>query len=388
MISKWNDNAMSNHNPLSFIAKLLIRPDISDANKARIIRLADCTSIKTHNASEVILESEASRTNRDNRHLPLELVDFLKKFSEIGSPLKYTTHPWDDNNNYESFDAFVEQYRTQLNSLPYWRYGGNGNNSKIATCNPKLFNIINSFLNKKEVDNYSWGKSRIKVGLLTKGVLASWLEKNPDKSFLDMPISEFKEEKIFAEGERIFVFGDIVDKFKNAIEYRNNNLFNTIRRATMSPDVSANKDKLETLKGVSFYTDTSLINEALQKIILNCKGRTDKTNLEIWAEEHTTDGNKHVDVHILHLNSFSDKNIEDPKLNLRSGNLQDIKNLLLGLCDFYIESRFIRNGESINARIEYLSYKDHSGKMKPLVTEIDDSLGFDYVLRFYLPEFK
>ena len=379
---------MSSHNPLSFVAELQARPDISDANKARIIRLAERTSIKTQKNSEIILESNATSTNRDNRHLPLELVDFLKKFSEIGSPLKYTTHPWDDNNNYESFDAFVEQYSTQLNSLPYWRYGGNGINSKIATCNPKLFSIIKSFLCKKEIDNYSWGKAKIKVGLLTKGVLASWLEKNPDKSFLDMPISEFKEEKIFADGERIFVFGDIVDKFKNTIEYRNNNLFNTIRRATMSPDVSVNKEKLETLKGVSFYTDTSLINEALQQIILNCKGRTDKTELEIWAEEHMADGNKSVDVHILHLNSFSDKNIEDPKLNLKSGNLQDIKNLLLGLCDFYIESRFTRDGESINARIEYLSYKDSSGKMKPLVTEINDVRGFEYVLRFYLPNFK
>ena len=355
---------MSEREQFFFMVELAADPRGTDADKARLLRLAKRTNINHQLSGELIkheLSAVDTQANKESgRHLPLELVDFLKKFSEKGSPLKYTTHPWDDNNNFESFDAFVEQYSTLLNNHPYWRYGGNGKNSKIATCNPKLYSIIKSFLLKKEIDNYTFGEAKVKVGLLTKKVVQTWLEQYPGASFLEMPISAYNEEKICDENAKIFVFGDIVDQFKNAIEFRSNALFHTIRRATQSPDVFVNKEKMETLKGRSFYTDTSLISKAIQQIIQNCKGRSEDSNLEIWADEHESDGNKYTDIHILHINSFSDKSTDDPKLKLESGNLLDIKNLLLGLCDFYVESRFIIDNKPSFASIEYLSYKDSS----------------------------
>ena len=113
---------------------------------------------------------------------------------------------------------------------------------------------------------------------------------------------------------------------------------------------------------------------------------SEHNRVNIYAEIHdeSNEVEKHVDICIDQLDSFSDKNIHDDKLMLKGniGQIGDIKRKLVSLCDFFIESRFKIKGKKSFARVEYL--KDSDISREPEVTRIGDCDGFKYCFRFYL----
>ena len=326
-------------------------------------------------------------------HSPREIVDFLKLFSSSTSALKYTTHIWDRTSEgsfvYSSYDDFMRQCEKDF----YIKYR-DGENNRIFKWNKSLYYTIHSFLFKKEYkDNQKgwgiYGKNDIKLGYsYPPNVLKNWMDDNPGKQPGAMPLSILpKELRPIVNKKVLGNFEEIGLLFKKEIQFRGDDLYNDIKRIFESADFKVNIGKLETLQGIEFYTSTRQFKSALYLVKDNIVARSSEHNkVDIYAEIHddNNESEKHVDICIDQIGSFSDKNINDNKLMLKGdiGQIGDIKKKLVSLCDFFIESRFRIEGKKSFARIEYL--KDTDISKEPEVTEIEDCDGFKYCFRFYL----
>ena len=324
-------------------------------------------------------------------HCPREIVNFLKLFSNKSSALKYTTHTWDISSDgsfsYASYKEFIEQCKKDF----YEKYRYEGNKNYIYRYNQTLYYLIQDFLFREE-DNEKykgWGRFHIKIGYCyPKGELERWMDENPGKQPGSMPLSIFpKELRPIVNKKVLGNFEEVGSLFKKEIQFRGNDLYNDIKKVFGSADYEVDPERLETLKGIEFYTSTWSFKTALEIVKQNVAARSSEHNkVEIWAEVHDekNESEKYVDIFIDQLGSFSDKNVNDDKLMLRNGmgQISDIKKWLVSLCDFHVESRFMIKGKKSFARIDYL--KDTDITKEPEVSNIDNSDGFKYCFRFYL----
>ena len=175
--------------------------------------------------------------------------------------------------------------------------------------------------------------------------------------------------------------------FKKEIQFRGNDLYNDVKRIFTSADFKYDEEKLKTLQGLEFYTCTGLFKSALNIVRDNITARSSEYNkVDIYAEIHdeSVQSDKYVDIIIDQLESFSDKNVNDDKLMLKSGmgQMSDIKKRLISICDFHIESRFRKNGRKEFLRIDYL--KDMDISKEPEITKLESCDGFKYCFRFFL----
>lgn len=348
-------------------------------------------SVRTPEAKSDPAETQGKIERGSTMHSPREIVNFLKLFSNKSSALKYTTHTWDMSSDgsfsYASYKDFMKQCEKDF----YEKYRYDGNKNYIYQYNQILYYLIQDFLFRKE-DNEKykgWGRFHIKIGYsYPKGKLEKWMEENPGKQPGSMPLSVFpKELRPIVNKKVLGNFEEVGSLFKKEIQFRGNDLYNDIKRVFESPDYEVNPERLETLKGVEFYTSTWSFKTALEIVKENIAYRSSEHNkVEIWAEVHDekNESEKYVDIFIDQLGSFSDKNVNDDKLMLRNGmgRITDVKKWLVSLCDFHIESRFRIKGEYSFARIDYL--KDTDLTKEPEVSSIDNCDGFKYCFRFYL----
>lgn len=320
-------------------------------------------------------------------HDPKKVVERMRLFT-IEGPLKYTTHLWDHSTDGEGFaykglDDFVQKYTEQARSLF---------EDIKDKYNEPLWKLIFSFLwNKKDMDR-GWGKHHIKVGYCTPGTyLKEWMAENPDKRPTSMPLSmlppKFRPEKV--NGKSLVYFGDVVNVFKKSIAFRDDDLYYLFKSWGHSSNIQINEEKLMTLRGVGFFTNTAKIEDVLQRIYENFNNRAHYPEVEVSANR--TD--KHsVTIEILQRGSFSDADLNNnEKLNLlnNAGDMVLIRESLRGLCDWSIESRFTNEGEKEFWRIDYLYYAqnedniDNQIPVKPRKVKIDIADGFKHILTFY-----
>lgn len=328
------------------------------------------------------IKRQAGPTQILPQHNPASLALFMGKFSRKGDPLKFTTHKWDDNEFGGDFNLFIERIRKSL-----LKEENGVNLETLKIYNNHLYFIIYNFLLNTGASNqqdYYWGKYKIKIGYQNPNSLREWMQNNPNTSPFSFPLKELPEKyqiKDRIKGKRLTYWGEVVEVFKNAIEFRGSSFRDTVEGIFMSSDYSVNNKKIETLDSVRFYTDTQRVEESLDIIEENIRQRCDASNkVDIWCDFY--EGT--YTLHILHVGSFSDTSINDKKITLKegTGRFSDIKEKLQSLCDFSIVSRFKNeNGEKKAYRVDYLYDKDLSS---PKFTPLDeDCQGFEYILKFY-----
>lgn len=322
-------------------------------------------------------------------HRPKLVVAFLKQFTSTEN-LKYTTHTWermiDGKYKWTDFDQFFHSYESELKD----KTGSGIPIFDIYNCNIHLYNLVRNFLLPPSKEEYPWQTDYgLKLSYCTpEGVIQNWMKENPDKQPMEIPLSVFPESyrpKQRVQGQTLVDFRDVIDIFKNAIEYRDDNLYWDVSDIFKLTDFSLDDSVLDTLSGITFYTDTILVREALKIIADNIIVRPQHRHLKVQAIRGKDGDQKYVSLEILHVESFSNKSLDDDKLQLKGnkGQLSVVKQKLVSLCDFSVESRFRKGDEMGDYRIDYLYSEEVNAE--PRVTKLDaPAEGFKYILKFYL----
>ncbi len=375
--------------------------------KERFYRLDSSASIplrKERKKKEYLNCSEEESLGLN--HDPEFVSRFLHQFTEKKcQALKFTTHYWDknyqtDEYNYESFEDLKTKYIEILNdntkSLDKYKdlYPQKLNRKKPSPMDvlqyrcEHLWRTIRNFLvNDDAIYPWSDGEHNWKIGY--NKYLKEWMDNNPQQQPFAMPLSSLPSELIPSKpinGKQLSDFGDIVDIFKNCIQFRDDNFYFDIIRIFKSSDIKIDRKLLASLKGKSFFTDTVLVRSALGLIAGNVFQRSEYPNLEIYCTTNNNEEWESITLEILQVGSFSNRDINDVKINPdndnEDGDLFTIKSKLRNLCDFSIESTFYQNGELKPLRINYLS---SNFKYYHKIEEISeqDCRGFKYILRFY-----
>lgn len=320
-------------------------------------------------------------------HYPKRVVEFLSNFTKADSVLKYTTHTW-DTGVVKSFESFVEKYKEELETNDFWRHG-------FYDCQPELYYIIRNFLLSDNMVENRWGRYHLRIGYLCpKGYMNNWMNANPGKQPSEMPLNilpkEYVPPKEETGGEALVNFDQVINIFKESIEFRGNNFYDMVRRVFHRPDIDLDRSEMNSLRGYSFYSNTYKIEQTIKQILENIISRPIgngvKHHIKIWAK--CNEDNTQLCLHILDVGSFSDANpATDKKLMLAGkGNMLNIVNNLSSLCDFYVESRFRKEEGTLKHGIISYLYAVPNGRPKPKTTWCSDdkALGFDYILKFYL----
>jgi len=364
---------------------MLQNRNLSVNDKKRLLLLATREIEKegTNNPSQKSQQQiEEVDENSLFKHNPQIIVDFLHQFTEQKTmALKYTSHYWDKNSDgvypYNTFREFKDKYLSILNDK---------NGRPLSTIEPlckHLWMIIKNFLVNDD-STYPWSEYKLKIGYNRH--LEHWMNANPGKQPFSMPISELPREiqPKPVNGKTLAYFSDVVDIFKHCIEFRDNDLFFAIMKIFKeSPDHHIDMNMLSSLRGLSFYTDTELVKDALRIMASNIFQRSEYPNLQISRRLINIDCKERIELRILQVGSFSNRNVNDSKIvaNTADGDIARIREKLKNLCDFSIESLFRVNEELIPCRINYLSSKEGTKRVE--VIEKNECLGFSYILTFY-----
>ncbi len=329
--------------------------------------------------------AEIASLQISTKHEPQRIVAFLHQFTDNNTlALKYTSHFWDKKTDtgeypYSSFGEFKKAYMAILDNSD-----GNSLDSIRLLCE-HLWQIVRNFLVNDDA-KYPWSQYKLKIGY--NKYLGEWMDSHSGNQPFSMPISSFPQSiqpKALIEGKTLVYFSDVVDIFKRCIEFRDNDLFFAVMKIFKeSPDHKLDMKLLNTLRGRSMYTDTELIKDALRIIARNIFHRSSFPELKISCKLISANGGEAIQLRILQQDSFSDKDVNDPKIQALDGegDLARIKTKLLNLCDFSVESRFRINEELKFCRINYLSSID---PLPGRVEEIEghECEGFTYILTFY-----
>jgi len=336
--------------------------------------------------SKIKLSKEIKREN----HKPQEILNWLKYFTLENSNIKYSTHIW-DGNHYNSYKDFIESIDNDFTDYNF---------SKMQFYNKDLYwNKIYPFLFQKDltsiqrggITKYGWGKYKLKIGWQYPEILGKWCEINFDnktgdsKMPMTMGISKELLPKERIKGKTIQYFEDIVDVFKDEIEFRNDDLYLEVKKIIRQELSSFNFEGLDKLKGKSFYTNTESISLVLRRIFKIIKKYSE--HQEIKLDSFLKDDS--IFIEILQVNSFSNKDINHPKIILKekTGDFYYIVNKLKSLCDFSIESKFRWNNDKkiTSTRIDYLydGVDDNDWKPETKILK-EEAQGFKYILKFLL----
>jgi hypothetical protein len=311
-------------------------------------------------------------------HNPKDLVSLLSCFSKHGHPFKDSTHEWEYNptvDNYTAYKDFLvrlDEYKQEIFKL-----------KKENKINPKVFPKIMHFLYTENKDGnyvkkngikeqYSWGEFKIKYGWRSDEIKNA-LEEN----ILAEPFDLALPNPFFAENSQISTFGQVIDLFKSEIEIRkeNNQLYEIIKKFKTILGADFLKFELDdSLKGIQFYTDVPLLKSVL-KNVFKAIGKRPMYPLG-YARVITNDNNNSYSLEILQKDSYNQRITSDNMIKeLEDGDFITIKNSLMNICDWSIESTF-KDG---SYRINYLT-SDLNISVKE---KINTAEGFKHILTFY-----
>ena len=387
-----------------FVNKLCNAPSLTSEAKKKIISLLVQSNLSEKTTAQKLAhekkKQDVIKENQGLYHDPEFVSRFLHQFTEKEcQALKFTTHYWDKDAdtgeyNYQSFDEFKKEYLKILNDTdkPLDRYkdlysSDLGMKSLMDILNFRcehLWKLIKNFLVIDDA-KYSWGEHKLRIGY--NQYLKKWMDENPRQQLFDMPLSSLPHELLpntLINGKKLSVFKDVVDIFKDSIQFRDNDLFFEVKNIFKSTDIKIDKELLSTLKGKTFFTDTVLVKNALEIIKGNVFQRSEFPDVEISCTISSNEERETVSLEIIQMGSFSNRDINDTKVNPRNGDgdLFIIKSKLKNLCDFSVESTFYQNGELKPLRINYLSSNfDNYNEIEDISDK--NCKGFKYILKFY-----
>lgn len=340
------------------------------------------------NKKSELENSEKQDSKNKATHNPAKVTEYLKKFKE-NTALKFTTHIWDEN-KYATIQDFIDE----LNKDKSY--------SELFPCNRALYGLIQYFtyipnqkLNEHGIPVYGWRNfPEIRIGWqFPNSLIIDWCKKNFDaqenkKSPFEYPLPKEFQPKKPIKGKMITTFENVVDVFKTEIQFRENYLFNELkkRKAKMNDYEFVGTEKFENL---DFYTYTSGVLSAIDTMLSEIKkNETAKTiHFEYRIEE------EELIIDITQIDSFAHRLLyKNNLLQFLGGGLNSIVADLISLCDFSVFSKFkdINNNE-LEAELRILHDGTEAvweGKelkliTQPILKEITEEIkGFTYRLKF------
>ncbi|MGL2986419.1 hypothetical protein ACSVH5_02385 [Flavobacterium sp. RSSA_27] len=414
-------------NKISFITELLDSKKIQASQKERLFQLTANELKKNEERDEKILseieaikkqltnisegkvnitESGASHppdsegttkpsgsSKNSKYHNPKIISVFLKNFRE-NTNLKFSTHIWDSIEKYADIDTFIIGLEADKKNFKF---------SNLFNHNADLYNLINYFLYKPKqeivdgIPKYGWPNlNEIKIGWQFPGsLLIDWCRKNYDNQLdssnfkfpMQFSLPQNLKPKKRIGGITISTFENVVNVFKNEIEFRDNYLYEEIekKRNMIIPDFKV--ESFESLKGIQFYTYTRGVTLAIGRIFEMFKKNEIAKTITINATLH----DNIFTLTITQNDSFPTKKIDLNNLkNFIGGDTNDIIKNVFSLCDYSIISKFkIINGEEKMGEFKIL-FNDAEYDLKSLISNpefitIEDNVeGFTHQFKFYL----
>lgn len=330
-------------------------------------------------------------------HDPKKISVFLNNFRE-NTDLKWSSHIWESKEKYSSISDFIKGINEDKKTYLF---------NELFNYNLDLYNLIRFFLyhNKSEiidgVPKYGWPNlNEVKIGWQTPNdLLISWCKENYDKHInssnfkfpMEFPLPKNLTPKNKINGKFISTFDDIVNLFKNEIQFRDDYLYDEIKKkvSTIS-DFSVKLD--DNLKGVQLYTYTRGFIMAVGRIFEMFKKNELFKDVRIYSEFKQ-------DCFIIKINqigSFPTKRIQERNLkSFIGGDLNIIIGNVFSLCDYSIISKFKdEKGNEINGELVLLSENTkgnrEKNKLKSLFTtpeliSVEGKIdGFMHQFKFYL----
>ncbi len=305
-------------------------------------------------------------------HNPKKLVRLLSSFTDNNNALKYVTHSWDMGqleDKWDDFDKFIKQINDEWKKIK----------GELKALKPQLTAKISNFIfreNLGEKDSndrlIAWGEYNVEFGWSSKE-LKVWCDNGNDP--FDFVLPEHYRKMI--NDKSIDRFRDIVQLFKNEIEIRSEEkrikkIFRKIKKDKLGKEFKLKLDK--SLDGIDFYTDIQHLKKGLVKIFEEIAKRTQYPQIIIKADKNINEG--YIDISIIHVGSFSNKESHELIDEVKDGDFADIKKSFCSLCDWSIQDKFSDGLFQVN----YLGKDENEIKLQPIDQEIE---GFTHILRFY-----
>ncbi len=381
-----------------FILELIEKKKLYPSQKERVLKLAVkefgkdglVFDERLKKIEEILFEKENEENHKKFKaiHNPTKITKYLKKFKE-NSALKFTTHNWDEK-KYATIQDFIDELNLDKSFWDLFNY------------NRGLYNLIQYFiykpnqkLNEQGVPEYGWPNfPEIKIGWqFPDNLLIDWCKKNFDnqenmKYPFEYPLPKEFRPKRPVKGKMITSFENVVDVFKTEIQFRDNYLFNELKkRSERINDFTFNG--IAEFENLDFYTYTSgalsAIDTMLSEIKKNETAKEIHFNYKIEGEQLIID--------ITQINSFAHRKLnKDNLLQFLGGGLNSMAADLISLCDFSVVSKFkdINNNE-LNVELNILHNETEAvweGKefkliTQPILKETTEYInGFTYRLKF------
>lgn len=310
MISKWDDNAMSNHNPLSFIVELLNRSDISLSDRERIGVLAH----NTPSGNILPAEPKSSGQTKLCKHSPREHVTFLYETFSKDDTLKWFVHSPD----IQEFD--YEQQMKAAKALFQVR-------ERYKNLNPRTWMLAYNYVLSKDGYWVNYEGKRINHNWRSPE-LSDWCSANKGKH----PAA--KEYGLrFKDGSS---FENVVREFKHSIRFRTddrNLIFykriKSIVRKYLSQDFKIGYSEILRSCDVDTYIDVGRLLAAITKIlswISDNKAKGGDVCMDYLEDDNT------ISLIIFHKDSYL--SIADNKLEGLSGDWSEVRSLLFSIADW------------------------------------------------------
>lgn len=377
--------AVKENNRKLFIEALLRNVRTDDERKVLSGLIASSMASMFQEDKAVIMHvgNTASKIN-SWKHSPQAVNTFLRKFS-THPVLKFAVHTW-DHGEFTSYKDFIEKIESELKSDETYK--------SMYYYNVGLNYSLHNFLQTNTSTKYSsWlGDFTIDVGLrYPEEEIQKWMDENSGKDIMALPLSVLPEKhrpKRY-NNKTLVNMEDVCDLFKHVIEFRDKDFERMIKNAFKSSDYVPKID--DSIEGISFYTYTPAVKDALLKIASNIRERIINgapPDVRIFAKRLD---NNNLELHVQHVGSYADCDISRSKLE--DGTIASMRlhknqqrSSLLSVCDYSIKSRFRSDDGKLDFyEISYL-YPGVEGDDVPNVRkqklgEIVE--GFEYILRFY-----
>lgn len=313
------------------------------------------------------------------QHDPQLVVSLLNKFTEE-TFLKYTTHHWDK----EAERSVLQRstFQQELKDDLYRRYQF----PKLQVLTPDLYWKIMNFMVIRNEKGWGWGNHRLNFGWYNQELIDFYIN-HPERQPAEFTVPREYLPAKPVQGKTLHYFEDFIDIFKNEIEFRDN-YFHYMVKQLCDVHLGYNYNvSIEGLKGVNFYTDTQKIEEAFELVILNMKGSERIAFPKVDISGRYDEKRNVYIVLFEHKASFCNKPLNDAKLRLeKKGQLFQIRNKLISLCDWAIISNFRVQNNYVPRKLIYLSAgKQEIEDGSPFnTTTVEEATGFSHEFTFYL----
>ena len=330
---------MSTQNPLSFIADLLSRPDLSSSDRERIKTLA----VKTYSIINSHKESIEDKDGNLIKHSPQELVSFLYQCFSRDDSLKWFAHTPD----IQEFN-YAQQMESakRLQSI----------RGSFKNLNPRSWLLVYNYVLSR--DNFWINSDGKKVSHNWRSPeLSNWCSNNPGKH----PASN-KAGLVFQDGSS---FEGVQKAFKHSIRFRTDDKelvfykrIKAIIKDKLSQDFKIEYSEELLSRDVDVYVDVGRLFSALGRIlswISDNKAKGEKVSFD-YKEDNSS-----ISLVIFHHDSYL--SVPDAKLEGLCGDWAEVRSMLFSVADWTIQADR-RNGHSvcINSLDESIIAKDIDSK--------------------------